>query len=231
MTDVRIIETEDGSHSLFVPALNETYHSFHGAIRESQHIYINMGLKHWLGKFPGKNAAILEVGFGTGLNVLLSLQFAFLHKSAFHFTTLEPFPLDLSLIEKLNYVGKLQQKCAMDIDLLHLNKVIHSCNWNETHQLLENFLFTKLGVKLENYQAAENQFDIIYFDAFAPNKQAELWEAPVLAKIHDLLKRGGILVTYCAKGQFKRDLRTVGFEVETLPAPPGKKEMVRGVKV
>lgn len=223
--EVQIIETEDGSHSLYVPSLNETYHSFHGAIRESQHVFIQKGLDHWLVENDGRNVRILEIGFGTGLNALLSIDYALTNSVNIFYHTLEPFPLEEHIVKQLNYPAFLAGN-----SLEHYFKQIHAASWNIPVQIEPVFTIQKELTKLENFDAAKESFDLVFFDAFAPNKQAELWTVEMLEKVYQHLGYGGVLVTYCAKGQLKRDLKSLGFEVETLPGPPGKKEMVRGVK-
>ena len=223
--EVKIIETEDGSHSLFVPALNETYHSFHGAIRESKHVFIKEGLAYWLSTHPGVQARILEVGFGTGLNALLTLDYARSHSVDVLYHTLEPYPLKEELVKLLNYAALLQSQ-APEGDF----EALHSAPWEAPVEIAPHFTIQKHKCRLENFVAEAESFDIVYFDAFAPNKQAELWSIEVLKKIFEVLAPNGAMVTYCAKGQLKRDLKALGFAVETLPGPPGKKEMVRAVK-
>lgn len=224
MDKVKIITTEDGSHSLYHEGLKETYHSFHGALQESVHVFIEKGLRFWRNKsgLP-KEVDVFEVGFGTGLNALLAAQFAVENEVKITFTTLEPFPLDQEIIEQLNYaklIGEEKLKTVFD-DL-------HRCQWDKPVEINPFFTIHKVNSKLEDFQT-DQRFDVVFFDAFAPSKQSELWEVDLLQKCFDLLRSGGVFTTYSAKGQLKRDLKTVGFEVETLPGPPGKKEMVRGV--
>lgn len=228
MSKVKIITTEDGSHSLYHEELKETYHSFHGALQESQHVFIEKGLRFWRTKegLP-TSVKIFEVGFGTGLNALLAAQFASDNKVNISYTGLEPFPLEESLIEQLNYSSQILPSEAKDLDdMFHK---IHSADWENEVEISPYFKLTKYKTKLEDYSLTKDRFDIVFFDAFAPNKQAELWEIDILQKCFDLLKKGGVFTTYSAKGQLKRDLKSVGFELETLPGPPGKKEMVRGI--
>lgn len=219
---MQIIVTKDGSHSLLHEALNETYHSLHGAMQESVHVFIQQGLQYYLRQHPGNKVSILEVGFGTGLNALLTLQHAQQLSTPLAYVTLEAYPLEEALWSKLNYTDSL--------GLQPYFEKLHRTAWNEEHVLLPHVSFTKLHTTLQAVTLAEASFDIVYFDAFAPNKQPEMWTLPVLEKVTGSLKQGGILVTYCAKGQLKRDLKTLGLTVETLSGPPGKKEMVRAVK-
>ena len=209
----KIIYTKDGSHSIFLKEINETYHSLHGSISESNHVFIQNGLKANL----KKHLKILEIGFGTGLNALLTLINA--DKKNIKYTSLEPFPLEEAIFKKLNFH-----------ELLNINREIflqlHYCNWETDIQISDNFTLHKTKSTLENYKYNE-QNDIIFFDAFAPDKQTEMWEKNILKKCFRLINLEGYLVTYCAKGIVKRTLKEVGFDVETLAGPPGKREMIR----
>jgi len=220
---IKIITTDDGSHSLYVPDLKETYHSTHGAWQESQHVFIKHGLDFMMEREKLEKLNILEVGFGTGLNAILSVQWMLGADTQIEYHTLEPFPLDLELINQLNYGEFIKEESL--IDIYHK---IHACNWQASIPITENFSIVKHQTKLEDFKT-NVKFDLVYYDAFAPSKQAELWTLEMIQKVSDMMSEGGVLVTYCAKGQFKRDLRAAGLEVETLPGPPGKKEMVRGV--
>ena len=224
---VQIIETGDGSHSVLNTALNETYHSRHGALRESEHVFIQHGLHAWWKQHPAASSVrILEVGMGTGLNVILTLREALrLKEKAVHYTTLEPYPLSEEVIEQLNYLHLLD-----DETLSHHFTKIHRAAWEEDQLLLPNFTLRKVQSTLETFVATSLSYDLVYFDAFAPNKQAELWELPVLRQVVALMGEDAIFVTYSAKGQLKRDLKAIGLLVETLAGPPGKAEMVRATK-
>ncbi|MCR9249817.1 MAG: tRNA (5-methylaminomethyl-2-thiouridine)(34)-methyltransferase MnmD [bacterium] len=222
MTEIKIIQTEDGSHSLYRPDLNETYHSFHGAQQESAYVFIKMGLDHFISSNPDQNnLKIFEVGFGTGLNALLTLASVNGTEKHVQFDSIETIPLDTEITENLNYTENIGYKGEF--------QKMHLTPWEELSEINKSFSLTKINSKLEEFQS-ELKYDIIYFDAFAPSKQPELWSLEIMEKCFRLLAAGGVLVTYCAKGQLKRDLKTVGFEVETLPGAPGKKEMVRGTK-
>jgi tRNA U34 5-methylaminomethyl-2-thiouridine-forming methyltransferase MnmC len=203
---IKLIVTSDGSHSLLNEELDETYHSIHGAVQESKHVFIDNGIY----AYSRRPINIFEVGFGTGLNALLAAQ----TNLPINYTSIEAFPLDESIFSQLNYEPK---ELLLD---LHRNQ----------HLQTSNFKFKKLHTTLEAISIDE-VFDIIFFDAFAPSKQPSMWELPMLSKVCNALTPGGLFVTYCAKGQLKRDLKTLGLEVETLPGPPGKKEMVRGTKL
>ncbi|GHB29760.1 tRNA (5-methylaminomethyl-2-thiouridine)(34)-methyltransferase MnmD [Mongoliitalea lutea] len=224
--EVKIITTEDGSHSLYVPEINETYHSFHGAYRESVHVFMLYGLEAWYMRNPNKfPIRIFEVGFGTGLNAWLSLVWAEQYKVPVLYHTIEPFPLQEEVYKQLNYT-------EVDDSIYHYApffQVLHEAPWNKGDIVTEYFNMKKDEVTLED--ATLYPSDVIFYDAFAPNKQPELWTKEMLAKAVDTLNPGGVLVTYCAKGQLKRDLKELGLQVETLPGPPGKKEMTRAWKV
>jgi tRNA U34 5-methylaminomethyl-2-thiouridine-forming methyltransferase MnmC len=223
MSSIKIITTSDGSHSLFNEELNETYHSVHGAIQESLHVFIQSGLTYFIEKFRPKNISILEIGFGTGLNALLTIQAAKQSSLEFQYNTLEAFPLEEEVWSNLNYADELNMKEHFDS--------LHRVSWEEQHKILSNFQFQKQYTKLQDVVLNGSSFDIIFFDAFAPSKQPELWEINMLKKVTDTLRTNGVFVTYCAKGQLKRDLKSLGLTVETIPGPPGKKEMVRAIKL
>ncbi|MDH5476688.1 MAG: tRNA (5-methylaminomethyl-2-thiouridine)(34)-methyltransferase MnmD [Cyclobacteriaceae bacterium] len=225
MSEIRVIETDDGSHSLYVPSLKETYHSTHGAIQESQHVFIRKGIHFYLESHHNSEIKILEIGFGTGLNALLTFNELSGSNITTSYDTIEPFPINEAVWSKLNYVEKIETDNTKDI-----YGQMHSASWETKIELEEGYFFTKLKEKLEDIELQNNYYDLIFFDAFAPNKQPELWQLPQLKKIVNSMKEGGVFVTYCAQGQFKRDLKEAGLTLESLPGPPGKKEMVRGVK-
>lgn len=218
---IKIITTEDGSHSLFDEELNETYHSTRGARGESEHVFIKEGLEHWISENRNDEIKVLEIGLGTGLNAFLTAQFAKKRNQRIHFTSLEPFPIEKDIYENLNFYQSEDERGIL--------LKIHSCEWGGGINLSKNFNFFKTQSKLEEF-ASDELFDIIYFDAFAPSKQPEVWSLENIQKCFDLLEKGGILTTYCAQGQFKRNLKEAGFEVETLQGAMGKKEMVRATK-
>lgn len=218
---IKIITTEDGSHSLFDEDLNETYHSTRGARGESMHVFIKEGLEHWRSQNEAEEIRILEVGLGTGLNAFLTTQFASTNKQNIHFTTLEPYPIEKDIYENLNYHKSYQEHQSL------MN--IHETTWEKSVGINTHFELLKTTSRLEDFESA-NSFHVIYFDAFAPSKQPEVWSLENLKKCYNLLEKGGVLTTYCAQGQFKRNLAEAGFQVETLQGAMGKKEMVRGVK-
>lgn len=217
MLDKNIILTSDGSHTL-LNTNGASYHSVHGAIAESRHVFINAGLS-----FLKKRGQIklLEIGFGSGLNALLSYQFSGAKHIIINYHSIEPNPIPENIFTHLNY-GSLLNESEI---FLKLHKIL----WNRTHILSSNFSFKKHLLKFENFSGEEN-FDVIFFDAFAPNEQPELWTEFIYDKLYYLLNKDGVLVTYCSKGIVKRGLKKAGFVLQTLPGPPKKREMLRAIK-
>lgn len=226
MSDIKIIETKDGSSSLFIPSMDETYHSTHGAITESEYVFLAKGLSNYQQQHPKQAVVnILEIGFGTGLNPWLTALATLEGQQQIHFTSLEKFPLSDSLIAQLNYTAQKDTAESKEIFA-----AIHECPWEKEVEITSFFSLLKLETDFLTYQAEAGSFDVIYFDAFAPSKQSEMWSLELFEKLFSMLSSDGVLVTYCAQGQFKRDLRDAGFTVETLEGPPGKKQMTRGLK-
>jgi len=214
--------TADGSHTLYVPNLDETYHSSHGAIQEAMHVFINAGL-NFINKSDLK---VLEIGFGTGLNAFLTLLEASKRSRNIKYTSLEAYPLDQEIISQLNYTEELNST-PKEIELFN---ELHQVEWESYQQITEQFRLSKKQVKLSEFKPTE-QFDVIYFDAFGPRVQPNMWTVPIFEAMYKCLAKDGVLVTYCAKGSVKRALKEVGFEIEALPGPPGKREMTRAIKV
>jgi tRNA U34 5-methylaminomethyl-2-thiouridine-forming methyltransferase MnmC len=219
---VQLILTADGSHSLLNTSLNETYHSRHGAVQESQYVFIQQGLSVFIEKSNAQQVSILEVGFGTGLNAWLTLQTAQQQALRIHYTSLETRPLPAPVWQALNYTPT-----KVDATIF---AALHTAPWDEIASVTPNFSLHKMECALQDAALEQKKFNLVYFDAFAPNKQPELWAVDALKKTVDALLPGGIFVTYCAKGQVKRDLKSLGLHVETLAGPPGKREMVRATK-
>jgi tRNA U34 5-methylaminomethyl-2-thiouridine-forming methyltransferase MnmC len=213
-----LIKTADGSHSLFLKDLDEHYHSVHGAIQESKHVFLQAGLSQFNDK---KNISILEIGFGTGLNALLTFIENVISNRVIDYSTLEAFPLEMEVVNELNYVQELN---ASDYHSSYLK--MHESEWETKISLSPSFNFTKIKNTLQEVSFPK-QYDLIYFDAFGPRVQPELWTEEIFQKIYNATAVGGMLVTYCAKGEVKRTLKKVGFVLETLPGPPGKREMIR----
>jgi len=224
---LKVIPTADGSTSIFWEELNETYHSLHGATQESRHVYIKAGLEYLFSKKQIIN--VLEVGLGTGLNVLLSLEFALKNPDvSIQLTSLEPFPLPPEVLDSLDFTDTFS--LPFSTELPSFWNQIHTCLPEQKQHCLPNFEFRKLHQKLEDFKTLE-VFDLIYYDAFAPSKQPKMWELDNLQKIADLTVSGGVLVTYSSSGKFRKNLALAGFEIEKLKGPIGKKEMVRGHKI
>lgn len=220
----KIILTGDGSHSISIPELNTTYHSIHGAIQESLHVYIKAGLiDSEIFEYIGVHQ-VLEVGFGTGLNALLTLLEADKHKNRIYYTGIELYPLDETVTSKLNYCEHLDQPQYQP-----RFERMHEIDWEEMYEITQFFRLTKTKCSVADLPMKES-FNIIYFDAFAPNAQPELWTKKIFDKMYDLLTPGGILVTYCSKGEVRRNMIAAGFEVEKLPGPKRKREMLRAKK-
>jgi tRNA U34 5-methylaminomethyl-2-thiouridine-forming methyltransferase MnmC len=224
---VEVRATADGSATLFVPALNEHYHSRHGARQESKHVFIRHGSWPWLeaGEGQERPLRILEVGLGTGLNALLTLEAAFAHGAAVAYDGLETFPLPPAVVAALqpewDQLGK---------PLAALFTALHAAPWGRRTALQPGFELLKIHEPLQTVALTPEHYDLIYFDAFAPEKQPELWAEAVFAKLYAAAAAGATLVSYCAQGQFRRNLRAAGWLTEKLPGPPGKREMTRATK-
>lgn len=220
MDEIRIITTSDGSHSLLNTALNETYHSIHGAVQESKYVFILQGLDHWLERNKKKEIKILEIGFGTGLNAFLTILHSIQSGVHMYYESWEVYPLEMDIVKQLNYPNVLGSP--------ELFSSIQEASWDQAVAITPEFtLYKRKGNILIGPLEESLPFDLIYHDAFAPVKQPEMWTFEMLKKVTGSLAQAGVWITYCAKGQVKRDLKTLGLTVETLPGPPGKKEMIR----
>ncbi len=217
-----IITTADGSKTIHIPAWNENYHSSHGALQEAKHVFLTHGLAK---KIHQPTIHILEIGFGTGLNTILTLEFAQQSQSHIHYHGLEAYPISPEEMIELEY-----EKLLPNQDLISHYHKIHSTPWEIENEISPQFSLTKIQNTLQQQIFSPSYFDLIYFDAFGPRVQEGMWTQEIFQKLFNALKHEGILVTYCAKGQVKRDLKTVGFLVEPLPGPPGKREMTRALK-
>lgn len=215
--------TGDNSHTLLVKELNETYHSTKGAINEALHVFILKGLTDYLAINNCNEIEVFEVGFGTGLNAHLTQLFATENNVKINYSSVEAYPLSIELIQQLNYTELINSKKQ---DFLKL----HEVEWNKLITINDFFCLKKLHKELFGIEEKE-QFDVIFFDAFAPEKQPEMWTKDVFEQMLKFLKPGGFLVTYCAKGIVKRTIKEVGFNLETLQGPPGKREMIRSWKL
>lgn len=219
----KIIPTGDGSPTLQSEQFEVTYHSIHGAIQESQVVFIDAALDHLAAQKT--DLSILEMGFGSGLNALMTYLEAEKRQLNIQYTTLEAYPIILELATQLDYANRLQAPESHQV-LLDM----HALGHDEWKQFSPHFQFKKLLQRLEDFEATA-AFDIVFYDAFAPAAQPELWEPECLGKLYQALRPGGVLTTYCAKGAFKRALKALGFEVEALPGPIGKREMTRAKKI
>lgn len=219
MAELEHVQTRDGSSTLYAPRFDEHYHSLHGAVQESMHVFIEMGLR----ALPAELAQvhIFEMGFGTGLNALLTLMHR--EEKAIDYLGIEAYPLEKEQWQSLNYPQELGP------DAVRYFHQMHELPWETRHEILPGFELEKRKQKLEDF-SSEQAFDLIYFDAFAATAQPELWTDEVVKQMADLLAPGGIFVTYSAKGSVRRALQAAGLTVEKLPGPPGKREMLRGRK-
>jgi len=218
----KIIKTSDGSSSVYLPQWDENYHSKHGAIQEAYHVFIKNGLDLFEDE---SKIAILEMGYGTGLNCFITYIEANKRNLQIDYFGLEGFPLEEELIFDLNHVAQLNAE-----EKKEAYKLIQSCKWDKMHSIDQNFNLIKQEIKFEDYQESAVA-DLIYFDAFGARVQPELWTEVIFKKMYMALMDDGIIVTYAAKGSVRRAMQAVGFEVERLPGPPGKREMLRGRKV
>lgn len=214
-----IIITADGSNSLLLPEWQETFHSKHGAITEALHVFIQAGLNYGLQEVSNKQLHILEIGFGTGLNALLTLLQAQEKNLSIAYETFEAYPLSLQEAMSLNYPEVLQ----IDPQLF---EQLHRCPWEQTIEISPQFSIKKRKDFFENLDA-QHSFDLIYFDAFGARVQPELWTYLIFKKMYDALKPRGVLVTYASKGSARRAMLEAGFTVSKLAGPPGKREMLR----
>ena len=211
--------TDDGSTTIYIPEMDETYHSTHGAIQEARHVF----LKHGLASFSDESIAVFEMGFGTGLNALLTYQFGE-KKYSIDYIGIEAYPVEKELIDSMNYLKEVGEEYTSVFERMHTSK------WGERVALSDRFSLTKIHEKIEDYLPEKESIDLVYFDAFGSRAQGAMWAPSVLEKMHLMLRSGGVLVTYCAMGQFKRDLKALGFSVSGRPGPPGKREMTVAVK-
>lgn len=222
--NIQLVDTGDGSHSLRNLALDENYHSWNGAVTESRYVFVDMGLKKAL-ELHSK-IKILEVGLGTGLNAALSLAYAVEQNIELSYIGLETFPIQQNLLKKLNFPEHFNQ-----VEQATFQKLIES-NWDHWIEINKDVRLYKCTQSIHegNKLPIQDKVNLIYYDAFGPEKQPDMWQASIWDFCFEKLEDNGILVTYCAKGQFKRDLKQSGFIVESLPGPPGKREMVRAIK-
>ncbi|MBS3913156.1 MAG: tRNA (5-methylaminomethyl-2-thiouridine)(34)-methyltransferase MnmD [Bacteroidetes bacterium] len=216
-----LLQTKDGSFTLIDEDLGETYHSRHGAVTESNDVYIEKGLDFFVNSSFKNPVNVLEIGLGTGLNASLSAIYSIKHSVSLQYFALEPYPLPMEYC-------KLPENILLEFR--HIWRAIQNAPWNVNVQIHPSFLLQKINRKMEDYFMEHEAIDLDYFDAFAPKYQSEIWNVEVFSKIHTFMRHKGILTTYCANGQVRRNLTAAGFKVERLTGPPGKREMLRAIK-
>lgn len=222
MMKTELIETADGSHTLYVPEMAEHYHSVNGAIRESRHVFIDAGFRRL--NTVSESLRVLEFGFGTGLNALLTMAEAEHLECYVHYYTMEKYPLSSDVFQSLNYARTLSPPTPQEwFDRLH------EAPWETDVQITPHFVLHKIRADYNDCCFPGN-IQLVYYDAFAPDKQPEVWNERIFAALFQTMLPGGLLTTYCAKGIVRRMLQAVGFTVERIPGPPGKREMLRAVK-
>ncbi len=221
--NIEIKRTLDGSDTLFVPEMNEHYHSMFGAVQESRHVFIDQGLMAVdVGTDP---VSVFEVGFGTGLNALLTALTAKAQRREVRYTSIELHPLETNVLKRLNY-----NSCLMEPDAGEEFVKIHETPWEKASQVNPYFTLTKFKADVRLFDPSGLAFDVVYFDAFAPEVQPDLWTVTIFEKMYQLILHGGLLITYSCKGIVKRNLREAGFSIKRLQGPPGKWEMLRAQK-
>jgi len=221
----KIVLTDDGSCSIFSLEVNQYYHSHFGALQESMHIFIESGLCSGMLSHL-KNISVLEIGFGTGLNALLTYFKANELQKKIYYEALELYPLVPQEVAQLNYPAILPYFYVKE-----MFAALHNPSWNTKQTIDENFTIQKRHTSAVNASYTPDTFDLVYFDAFSPEAQQELWTSEVFEPIYAAMKNGGILLTYCTKGSVKNTLKEIGFQIEKLPGPVGKREILRGLKL
>ncbi|QMU64497.1 MAG: tRNA (5-methylaminomethyl-2-thiouridine)(34)-methyltransferase MnmD [Flavobacteriaceae bacterium] len=221
MATRKIINTADGAVTIYLPDWNEYYHSRHGAIWEAYHVFIT----HGLALFPRGVVNVLEIGFGTGLNAFISFLETVKRPLKVSYTGIEAYPMSMNEIQKLNYISKLNAETFKREFYL-----LHETVWEERHEISRNFSLIKRKQFFKDI-CDTHTFHLIYFDAFGARVQPELWTEAIFQLMYNALRQKGVLVTYAAKGSVRRAMQAVGFTVERLPGPPGKREMLRARKI
>ncbi len=217
----QIIQTKDGSKTIYLPEIDEQYHSVNGALTESGYVYIEKG---YLFREKQKTV-VFEVGFGTGLNCILTAIEAEKERETTHYYSIEKFPLEKYVTKELGHSSLFPEK---DNDIY---EKIHSCEWGKMEKISEHFFLHKIHSSIHCFNlSALEKFDVIYFDAFGPDKQPDMWTPKIFNSIYGNCNPNAVFVTYSAKGEIRRQLTKAGFTMEKLPGPPGKKQMLRGIK-
>lgn len=219
--DLKIEITADGSATLYVESLDEHYHSVRGALAESNHIYRDCAFLHRTKQSFTPPLRLLEIGFGTGLNAVVTAM-CVSDNNPVHYISIEKYPIDRSLLNSLDYSKFIDSSLFEDI---------HAAKWNQIVNLTDTFSLEKIQADFLETDLPQN-IDVVYFDAFAPEKQPEMWSKEMLEKIYNIMNIGGILTTYCAKGEIRRMLKSIGFHVERISGPiGGKREILRATKI
>jgi len=218
-----IVTTGDGSKTIQIEDWDEQYHSIHGAIQEAQHVFIKMGLHHFLNSHKPTVLHILEIGFGTGLNAFVTALEAYTQNIQIYYEGVEAYPVQSEELSHLNYASLLAQDQSPVFDTLH------QVSWEDLHVITPHFSLKK-RLQFFNELEDQNSFELIYFDAFGARVQPDIWTESIFKRMYDALKENGVLVTYAAKGSVRRAMQAVGFIVERLEGPPGKREMLRATK-
>lgn len=219
-----LLVSEDGSSTLYNPMFDDTYHSIHGAITESNLVYIQNGFCQAEENF-NSSLNILEIGFGTGLNALLTALACEKLMRKVNYQTIEAFPISIEMIKGLNYPELLNKPFAKEYF-----KSIHQCNWEIPIEINRFFTFWKQKTTLEQAEIIENSMDVVYYDAFGPSKQGEMWTPEILEKVALSVRKKGVFVTYSTNGVLKRVLKSLEFKVEKVQGPPGKREVLKAIK-
>ena len=223
MDTIEVKQTGDGSPTILNTHLNETYHSTNGALTESRHIFIEQGYHAVPGK--SRDMAILEVGFGTGLNALLTMVECEKDRRKVNYVGIEPYPLEDVILKQLNYPG-LIGSCTERNSFFKM----HHIPWEVPFYISDHFILYKIKQKLQDIDFQDGRFSLIYFDAFSPETQPEMWTQTLFSKLYSSLQPGGLLLTYSVKGDVRRNMQSAGFDVEKIPGPPGKREITRAQK-
>lgn len=220
--DKAFLKTADNSFTIFLPELNETYHSKHGAIQESMHVFIENGLKLNL----KENNRVLEFGFGTGLNALLTAIFADENKESIEYTSIEKFPLLTGEVEKLNYAASLAEKYDLQKEYVQdIFTKIHTSTWGEMVKISDNFSLKKIQSDFETIELKDRHYSACYFDVFSIRVQPELWSESIMRKIYESLQNNGLFITYACNATLKKNLSMVGFEYMKKNGPIGRRDM------
>lgn len=220
-TTSRLVLTADGSHSVYDTQIGQHYHSVYGALEESEHVYIHLGLQTAFDHFDNKPLRVFEMGFGTGLNALLTLRESEKQQRSIEYEAVETHPLPLEEANQLNYDDLLGTSSLL---------ALHEAPWGIPTAISPLFELTKHKARVQDYRTT-NLFHLIYYDAFSPRGQPELWTADIFENLAEPILPGGILTTYCVKGYVQRNLRAAGFRVEKHPGPPQKSEIVRAIRM